>query len=141
MSRGVKNLLKYGISTAVGLLMVVVYVFSRDYGTRDFWSWSLLNKALVLCDGFTIPGVVFLCVGGLVWASTQGALDGISFALKVGLKSLIPGTKKEHIRYYDYVQKKRENRPQGYGFLLIVGVAFMAVALLFMAIYYQQRGM
>lgn len=140
MSRGVKNLLKYGISTVVGLLMVAVYVFSRDYGARDFWSWTLVNKALVLCDGFTIPGVVFLCIGGLVWASSLGAMDGIGFALKIAIKSLLPGGRKEHIRYYDYVQQRRENRPHGYGFLLLVGAAFMAVALLFMMIFYAQRG-
>lgn len=139
MSKLSKNLLKYGITTAIGLIMAVVYIFSRDYGGRGFWSWPLMNKALIICDAFTIPAVMFLGIGSLVWVSAQGALDGVSFTLKHGIWSLLPGRRKKHLRYYDYVQQKRANRPQGFGFLFVVGIAFLAIALIFMAVYYGNR--
>lgn len=138
MSRRAKTILKYGISTAVALAMVVGYVCSRDDGTKGFWGWSAVEQYMILCDAFTIPAVMFLGIGGLVWASTMGAMDGLSYVVKYALGGLIPGygRKEKQERYYDYLQRKRANRTTGYGFLLVVGGILGVIALIFLALYY-----
>lgn len=137
MSGKVKtNLLKYGITGAVALAMSVSYVLLRDDGRPGFWAWPMVDKCLVLCDAFTIPGIVLLGVWCLVWIGSQGGLDGVSFIVKYAARKLIPGNRGKQERYADYVQRKRANRAGGYGFLFVVGAIFLAAALVFMALFY-----
>ena len=133
MSSKVKiRITKYGICAVFTALMVWAYLGLRDFGQAD-----LLEKYRMLCDAFTVPGVLLLCVGGLCWASTEGALDGIGYLLSFVGKTLIPGKRKDIEKYGDYVVRKRENRKMGFGFLLISGAIVLAVALVFMVLFYS----
>ena len=40
-------------------------------------------------------------------------------------------------KYDEYLERRRKNRVKGYGFLYVVGGAFMAVAGVFMALFYS----
>lgn len=129
-----KNLLCYGITTAIGIGMVALFLSTRDFGALT----SQAERYRLLTDAFTIPGTVILCVGLLVWVSNQGMFNGIAYALSYTLRRLIPGLGNKHERYYDYVERKREKGGvTGYGFLLITGAAFLAVACIFMALFYR----
>lgn len=127
------NLAKYGGSALFIGLAAWLYL-----GAYDFPDASLVEKYRLLCDAFTIPGVILLMLGCLIWASGQGALDGVTYALRYAIYSLIPGKLLERSeKYGDYIQRKRENRLKGYGFLFITGGASMAVSLVFMALFYS----
>ena len=93
----------------------------------------------MLADAATIPGLLFACAGALCWASSQGALDGITYALGHFFRGLIPGglTQGEGT-YADYLEKRREKKTRwkAYGFLLVTGFVFLAVAALFIVLYY-----
>ena len=125
------NLIKSGIASAVGLLLVVAFVVSSEFGDQ-----TIMNKYKILCDAFTIPGLLMLMFAILVSVSNEGALDGVGYVVKQGFRMLTfrgLGTEK----YLDYVERRRENRVKGYGFLYIVGAAFMVIALIFMALFYS----
>ncbi len=93
---------------------------------------------LMLCDAFTIPGMLLILVGGLVWASNLGALNGLAYVVTLAVRSLIPGKRIDRDKTYsEYVEMKEEKRVRGYGFLFISGGVTMAIALVFMALYYQ----
>lgn len=126
------NLLKYGLSGGTCAAMVVIYAWLRDFGTLP-----LVEKYLVLCDGFTLPGVLFLALGCMIWISAQGALDGIGYVVSYAVKMLIPGKKEEQERYYDYVERRREKRVKGYGFLFVVGGVCMVFVAVFMILFYS----
>lgn len=128
------NLIKYGCCAVfVGLL---VWAFMA---MRDFSAALLLEKYRMLCDAFTIPGVVLLMIGSLVWVSNTGALDGISYCLRFMVFSLIPGKRLERDeKYGEYIERRMQNRVKGYGFLFWSGLATMAIALVFYALYYTQ---
>ena len=127
-----KGLLKYGISTAVCGILVVFYC-----AVRDFSQMELVEKYRTLCDAFTIPGLLALCVGVLIWASNDGMFYGLSYCLNVAWRALIPGARYKFERYYDYVTRKKEKRIDGYGFLFLCGGVCMAVALVFMLLFYR----
>lgn len=130
------NLMKYGISTGFALVMVWLYLWLRLDSLADFAALDRVEQYLLICDAFTIPGMLLLMFGCLLWLSNQGALDGVAYVTSYAIKMLIPGRmRKEQERFYDYVERKRGNRVKGYGFLFIVGAVFMAVALIFMALY------
>ena len=125
---------KYGITFAVGLLMA--YMVLEFKGYSDITEEALRLK--VLADAFTVPGMLFIMFSALLWVSSQGALDGISYALGLAFRAFIPGGRtKESETYYEYVQKKRANRKGGYGFLCIVGIVLILIAVYFINKYYQ----
>ncbi len=126
-----KNLLKYGITVGVCLGFAAIYCFSRDILQQ-----TLTVKYRTLCDAFTVPGAICLCLGVLIWASTDGLFDGLTYCLSIAWRAMIPGgraTPPE--KYYDYVMRKREKRITGYGFIPIVGAVFMAIAIVFLLLF------
>ena len=126
------NLLKYGITGVVCIAVAALYC-----GLRDFSQLDLVNKYRTLCDAFTIPGLVSICVGILLWASNDGAFYGLGYCLNVAWKALLPGGRYKMERYYDYVTRKREKQVTGFGFLFVGGGVCMAVALVCMALFYR----
>ena len=133
-----KNVLKFGISFAIALSVSYLFVSLRvDLNHPE--ATPLLDWYRILCDAFTIPGLTFLMLGCLVSLSNQGALDGVGYAATVAFRMLIgQGARME--RYREYLDRRRENRLKGYGFLYIVGAVFMAAAGVFMALFYSLYG-
>ena len=130
------NLLKYGITSAVGLLMVWLYFWLRVEDLSELAALTSVELYLMICDAFTIPGLTILMCGCLVWLSNEGAFNGVGYVVSFAIRTLIPG-KGGHERYSDYLERKNANRVKGYGFLFPVGGIFMVVALVFMALYHS----
>ena len=133
MDKSAKTILiKYGCSTAFVALLAGLYFLGQDFAGAD-----LVNRYRIVCDAFSIPGVVLVMFGSLVWASNQGALLGVSYVVRYAVFSLIPGKRLEREeRFGDYVLRKREQKVTGYGFLFYTGLAALAVALVFMGLFY-----
>lgn len=120
--------------SAFVFVAVLAYIYIAN---RDFSGASLVVKYWILCDALTIPGILLIMIGALVWVSNMGALDGIAYALAFTFRSLVPGLRgRRDEKYADYVERRRENPVRGYGFLLISGSITMAVALVFMALFF-----
>lgn len=135
MSKWGKIALKYGIACLAGGLFTALYLINNlklaetQADTYKMW-----------CDAFTVPGVILIMLFFLVWISDKGTFDGISYALRYAISALIPlGRLKEHKKYYDYVSEREEKRAQrkghGYLFLLVTGLAFMAVSVVFLILF------
>ena len=133
-----KNLLKYGISFAIALGMAYLYVSLR-VDPSDPAALPLMEWYRVLCDGFTIPGLLFVMLGLLVTLSNQGSLDGVGYAATVAFKMLI-GAGAHLERYAEYLERRRANRLKGYGFLYVVGIVCLAAAAVFMGLFYSRYG-
>lgn len=133
MSEKVKaNLIKYGVSIVVGLLMSYAYIALRDLSVEP-----LVDKYRILCDAFTVPGMLLILSGAMLSISNAGALDGVGYLIKQGFGMLIPGKGLGMEKYGDYIERRRKNKIKGYGFLYIVGAGFMVVAFVFMALFYS----
>ena len=134
MSETIKtNLIKYGICAAIVILFAALYI-----GGKDFAGAERVDQYLILCDAFTVPGVLLTMAGCLVWASTTGVLDGIAYAGRYAIYSLIPGKRLEKDeRYGDFLERKQANRAKGYGFLFVSGLITLAIALVFMGLFYS----
>lgn len=133
MNRKLKNLLKYGITASIGLLMVTLTVDLHGYAAAE----NTQEKIRILADAFTIPGVVIILFGVLVMIANEGMFDGLTYVFSYAAKMLIPGMDKTHERYADYVTRKREKGPmKGFGFLFVVGGIFLAVSILFTVLFF-----
>ncbi len=129
-------LLKYGITALIGALMVAFVMNSYGFSEAE----TLLDKVLILANAFSIPGVCIFMFGFLVLAANDGFFDGISYAASYAIKSLIPGAaagKQE--KYADYVERKRGKGKTKAGFIFIVGLFYLVIAIGFTVAFYQIR--
>ena len=133
MSKGVKaRLAKYCGSAVFAGFMAWLYI-----SLRDFDGAKLADKYRMLSDAFTVPGILLLMFGCLVWVSNLGVLDGIAYAVNFAFRALIPGGRCRDEKYADYVERKRKNRMKGYGFLFVSGGVTVALAIVFMILFYS----
>lgn len=131
MSKALKSLLiKSGLALTLGLGVSVIYISSRGYADLE-----LVEQYRTLCDGFTIPGLMMILVGLLFWLGNLGAFDAFGYLFRYVIRSFAPGAIKIG-RYLDYIEERREKRLKGYGFLFIAGGILMAVAIVFLVLFY-----
>ncbi|MDD6679064.1 MAG: DUF3899 domain-containing protein [Firmicutes bacterium] len=136
MSKAKSMLIKYGSCTAFTAAMAAVHVALN----RGFAEMETVQKYRVLCDAFSIPGLLLVLFGVLVWLINQGSLDGISYAVRTGLRHLIPGGGLQQPEsYWDYLEKRKQKRIRGYGFLFLAGAAALVISGVFMALFYWNR--
>ena len=128
--------IRYGITIGICALMIWGVISIR---TSELGAYSQLSKLLryrVLCDAFTVPGMLLILSGLMVFVSNEGALDGLSYLGHYLKNMLIPGSRSKTKKYFDYVEAKREKRVKGFGFLFVVGGACMLIALVFLGLFY-----
>lgn len=131
-----KNLIKCAIAMALSLLLVYVFVALR-IDLSELSEVAKVDLYLVLCDAFTIPGLLMLMFALLFTISNQGALDGVGYLAVNAVKMLIPGAAANVERYREYLERRRANRAKGYGFLYIcAGICFVFAAV-FMVLFYS----
>ncbi len=133
-----KKLRKYIITTVVGLLIGAGVMAIQGFGEAA----DMDRRMVILCDAFTIPGILLIMAAGLVFVSNNGALDAMGFLLSRLASVFIPGiaASQKHERYGDYVARKREKGGiKGYSFLPITGAVFLAVGVILTVIYYGMQ--
>lgn len=90
-----------------------------------------------LCDAFAVPGIFMTCFGLLVLATNGGTFDMLAY----GVRKLFDLFKRDltNVKYrtfYEYRQAQAEKK-RSYLHFIIVGAAFLLVAVVFLIIYYQ----
>lgn len=91
----------------------------------------------VLCDAFTIPGAMMVLFGMLMSLNNLGALDTIAYLMSFLPRIIAPGAFGEPEKLIDYVERRREKRTKGYGFLYIVGFLYLGIAIIFLVLFYR----
>lgn len=136
MKKLIPIIVKYGITVAVGAVMS--YIVFVNYGYTP--NLPAAERYKILCDAFSIPGIMLTMIGALVFLSNEGAMDGISFLMGGLFKRLMPIGRwrdEKDETYAEHIARKRANRVTGYGFVFVVGGAYLAVAAVFMILFYQ----
>ena len=130
-----QTLTKYSVTIAVCMLIALGVL-----SLLGFWSRTSLAFALAdLADAFMIAGLLPLLIGGLVWASSEGAFDGLGYVGRSITALIFPSVKAyKHVTYYDYVMAKRGKRPHGFSFLFFVGLGYFAIGLVFYLLFKLQ---
>lgn len=131
-TRIISRVIKYVCTTCFTVLFGGYYLYSNDFMIAQGQ-----ERYRLLSDAFAFPGYMMLLVSAFIWATNQGALDGISYCLKTAVSALIPGKRSAgYEKYGDYVEKMQKKRLSGYSFLLISGAIATAVSFIFLALFY-----
>lgn len=130
---GRKNLIKNAIAFGVGLAFAAIHCFSRG-----ILEMELVARYITLSDAFTVPGMLMGFSGMLVCLANGGAFDGVGYVLGHAIRSLMFfGRRGEAETYKEYVERRREKKTTGYGFLFVTGAVFLAIGTVFTALYYR----
>ena len=122
------------IVTAVTGLLIVAFIF---FGSADR-GHSIVHR---ICDGCFATGVLMTGAGIILFCANKGALNLFGYGAKFGLSLILPIGKNpwisngERETYYDYCQRKAEQDPKPVSHLLIVGGAYLAIAVVCLVIY------
>lgn len=128
--------IKYGIATAVCGLWAALLLRANGYSS----ALPAAERYRFLCDAFTVPGLMVFLVGVLTALANEGSFNGVSYAVLYAIRRLIPGNGGQKETYADYVERKREHRVRGYGFLFLVGGVFFAVGIVFLILFIKAGG-
>jgi hypothetical protein len=128
--------MKFWIEALVGLLLASLIMWSRGVFTAK----DAAAVVMAIGDGFTVVAVLYLGVGALMWVSTTGMFDVFGYAVKRGMRALIPGFYSEDAdgRFYEYKVKQEEKRKKGFTqySTLIWGMIFFAISIVLTAVWY-----
>lgn len=126
------NILRCLSAAAVGGAVAWWYATSR-------WEddMSLVLQYRVLCDAFTIPGAMMVLFGMLMSLNNLGALDTIAYLMSFLPRMIAPGAFGEPEKLIDFVERRREKRRKGYGFLYIVGFIYLGIAIYYLVRFYS----
>lgn len=131
-----KAALKYGAAVLLAGGMAWLALELRDYtGTEP-----PTERYRMLCDAFTIPGVTLTMISALIALANEGSFTGVGYIMSYLFSRLIPGPGGGRESYADYLERKSALRVRGYGFILHVGLAFLAVAGVYLALFYKSGG-
>lgn len=130
----IEYLKKYILSFAIMGMFTGVVLWLRDHSSAD----EPLVRYLNLADAFFIPGVIMLMVGVLVWLSTTGTFDMLSYGINRAKDSFIPSVSRaKEETFYDYKMRKDAKRAKGYSFLFISGGVYLIPSVVFLILYYS----
>ena len=128
------GIVKYVVTALIGGLIAYGTFALRDFGAAE----SAAEKYRILCDSFTFPGVLLLLTAALIALSNEGALTMLGYIVGIAVRGLIPGMGSHQETYAEYVERRTgKGRVKGYGFILYVGLAYFAVALVFLVLFYM----
>ena len=131
-----KNLLKYGIGGAVCLAVSLSRYFSQCTE-----STGLADRYRILSDGFSLPGLLLLFSGLMLWLSNEGAFHGIGYVLRYAVQSLMFLGRRGHVETYgEYVENHSKKPVNGFAFLFVLAAACLLISGIFVALYYKAMG-
>ena len=133
MYNSLKKALPYIIASVIGIIVFVIIICVKQI-------WNAENTRVVmqiLSDACFVPGVLLAGIGLIIFASNGGAFDMLGYAvIKIVDLFRKDCRNKKYKDFYEYRQSKK-GKKRSMVFMLIVGLAFIALAVIFLIVYYQ----
>ena len=127
-----KALRKYWITLLIDVVLTALIAYSKDVMNQT----ALVNVFHILCDSFFVVGFVTFAAGMLVFSSNEGTFDMVVYGVKTFFSVFRRDYVKKYDTFYDY-RVAREEKKFPFGFLLICGLIFLAVAFVMYYLYRQ----
>ena len=125
--------LKYLITFGVGAIITLSIFFYKE-----LWIQTDSKEIIkILSDGFSISGFLLASFGALCFCSSQGAFYGLTYMFHVLFTTHNwSSTKfKDRKSYADYIQEKKEKALPAPIYILLTGIFFIIVGVVFMIIF------
>ena len=119
--------LKNGFFSCTALFFLGACAFWRVASVNGYASETdLAEKYRILCDAFSVPGMLLIMISALVFLSNKGAFDVIIYGVRRLLGAVFPIGMTDD--FYEYKRGKRRGGAPIYP--LLVGTLFMLPAVI-----------
>ena len=125
-----KALKKYLITLLVGFAGVALILWSKDIMAQT----AAVDVFHILCDAFFVVGFVITAAGLLVFSSNEGTFDMIVYGVKSFVDMFRKTSQMKYDTFFDYRQSRADTKIP-FGFLLVSGLCFLAVAFVMYYLY------
>ena len=125
-----KKYIKYFVTVGVGLIIALWVAISNGL----FSQTDIMVIYQILSDSFLVAGVLVAGFGLLLFVSNEGVFDGLRYGFKVLAQMFKRHPTPVKETYYDYRTAKGRNKIS-FGYLVICGVGFLAICILFSILY------
>lgn len=126
-------LMKYAVCICIATLITVAVFWSKGFFTD-----STAVNIQILSDGFYVSGILLTLFAGLLYVSGEGVFIGVGYVLRNVVLAFIPGGRAKQERYADYRERKLgRTKKSGERCILVTGLVFLAVGILFSVIWYM----
>lgn len=116
---------KYIYTFLLGLLLVFIICISKEI----YHLKSIHDIYKVLSDACSVPGVLFLGLGLLLFVTNEGLFNGFSYSAKRIFHGL-QGKSDFDEEFYKYNERQKSKRIS-FSHLIIVGILYLVVSLFF----------
>lgn len=127
-----RSIRKYLITLLVGFIGVFFIAYAKDV----FVQTEAVKVFHILCDAFFVVGVVITSVGLLIFSSNEGTFDMLVYGVSSFFDLFRKVSAKKYATFYDY-RESRADKKIRFGFMLVCGLGFLAVAFIMFFIYRQ----
>lgn len=126
-----RNALRYISAFAVGALIALIVM-----SVQGIFEESRTAEILrILCDSTFISGVCLACVGLILVASNGGMFDMLGYGAIMFFNVFRRNLKdRKYKDFYEY-KKSKEGRKRSTAYLLITGLCYIAVSIIFLIAY------
>lgn len=123
-----KYLACFGVAIVIAFLVIWI---------RGFFTDDAKTNMTILCDAFSVSGILLLLFSGLMFVSSEGAFLGIGYALKRAVRVFVPVINRKEETYAEYRERKTgKEKKKGDSCIFFTGLFFLLVGLIFMLIWY-----
>lgn len=133
MKKPVRTWIYYAVSFGIGCVISLAVLCSNSF-------WTLEGSVLyqVLSDAFLVSGSLLAGVGLLVFAANRGTFHMLSYAVIRIFDLFRPNARNEKYRdYYEYKKAKMDSKSRPVAYLLLVGLGFLALSVIFSVVWTQ----
>lgn len=117
----------------MGIIIAFIALLVRDI----FHLTAVVDIMKAFCDAFFVSGVLLTCIGGLVFVSNGGVFDMLAYGVRTFFTAFKRNvTDRKYKDYYEYREAKKANK-RSFSFLLVVGIVFIVISMIFLALYYK----
>lgn len=127
------------IVISIGMLAVVLYskgLFGKYDATKNTVDVNVTAWVFhILCDSFSITGVICCCIAGLFFCSNKGAYDGLFFGVRQAIGVMFKDPHKfKYKDLYEYKQAKAKKRVE-FKYILWIGLVYLLAGIIFLVVY------
>jgi len=125
------KLRNYAICVGIEIVIAFLVIWSRGF----FTDRAAVNLQ-IFADAFFVAGILMTLFAGMMYVSSEGALIGISFALRNAVLTFIPMGRAKQERYADYrARKLKDAKKHSFSHILVTGLIFLFIGIVLTVIW------
>ena len=128
-------LTRYGVTALLALALALAVMYLRGLFSGGLSTAEIMKR---ISDGLFVSGILFFGIGSLIWVSSTGFFDMLSYGFKSVWYLFTPATKPRGSGgFYEYKLMKAERRKDSppIRHIALVGLALVLLAALFAVLY------